>query len=550
MKNLSLIIFFFVITESNLFAQDGSLDSTFGTNGMVTLDINSGSSDYSTDIVVQADEKILVFGTAADNFIVTRHNINGDPDSTFGINGIATIDIGGSETPVKFGLQSDEKIIIMGTAYIGSDLNLVLARLKTDGSIDSTFGTNGVVTSTFGYESYGFNDLQIQQDNKIVVSGTVANYSTPELYNVIVLRYTENGNPDNSFGTNGSATIDFNSNYNEKGYVALQSNGKLIVLTNTYNSGIVKAALARLNSNGILDNSFGTNGKIILNSISGNDYWNCIVTQSDDKIIIGGKSNDGNNNVFALMRLTQAGMLDNTFSGTGIVTTSFANNNASGNDCTIQTDGKILLAGYLEDINFNYSFAIARFDTSGNLDTTFDSDGKQSFSFNPSPPTSDQCKAVTMQNDGKILMTGGVGDFSTGDFGIARLIGSTTNSSVVVSIKIFLEGPYNSPNMNASLTIPTTSPYQEDPETVSSIPNISGNEVVDWVLVQLRDQNNETNILESQSAFLLQDGTVVDVDGSNPVQFSQPGNTSYYIAVKHRNHLAVMSANPVQLTAN
>ena len=100
--------------------------------------------------------------------------------------------------------------------------------------------------------------------------------------------------------------------------------------------------------------------------------------------------------------------------------------------------------------------------------------------------------------------------------------------------------------MNVNLILPTTSPYSADPETVTSIPFISGNEVVDWVLVELRDKNNSSTILESQSAFILQDGTIVDLDGANPVHFTFPTD-DYFISLKHRNHLGVMSATAISL---
>ncbi|MEE9431200.1 MAG: right-handed parallel beta-helix repeat-containing protein [Melioribacteraceae bacterium] len=119
-------------------------------------------------------------------------------------------------------------------------------------------------------------------------------------------------------------------------------------------------------------------------------------------------------------------------------------------------------------------------------------------------------------------------------------------SEIDLSLTIMLEGPYSTPEMNASLTVPFDSPYTEDPETVNPIPNISGNEVVDWVLVELRDETNSSIVLESQSAFVLKDGSVVGLDGVSPVHFtSSSGN--YFVSVKHRNHLAVMSASAVGL---
>ncbi len=129
--------------------------------------------------------------------------------------------------------------------------------------------------------------------------------------------------------------------------------------------------------------------------------------------------------------------------------------------------------------------------------------------------------------------------------GTPPFIGADEPDGVSVSLTIMLEGPYNSPIMNASLTLPTLSPYG-DGESVTSIPNIAGNEVVDWVQVELRDENNSSTVLESQSAFVLQDGSVVDLDGISPVHFIQSSG-NYFISVKHRNHLAVISSSPITI---
>jgi hypothetical protein len=117
--------------------------------------------------------------------------------------------------------------------------------------------------------------------------------------------------------------------------------------------------------------------------------------------------------------------------------------------------------------------------------------------------------------------------------------------NIIAQIKVLLEGPYNEiDNMTTSLntSIPLDSPYSEDPRTVSEIP---GN-AVDWILVELRDKNDNTKVLASKSAFLLQDTTIRDLNGISPLSFTLPAD-EYYIVIKHRNHLSVMSANPISI---
>lgn len=121
-----------------------------------------------------------------------------------------------------------------------------------------------------------------------------------------------------------------------------------------------------------------------------------------------------------------------------------------------------------------------------------------------------------------------------------------SNNNIYANLKVFLEGPFdiNSNLMELTLSnVPKSSPYIEDQRSVNDVPS----NVVDWVLVQLRDKTNPTNILASRSAFLLDNGQIVDLNGIDPVSFSLESN-QYYVSVKHRNHLAVMSSEPIDLS--
>ncbi len=122
---------------------------------------------------------------------------------------------------------------------------------------------------------------------------------------------------------------------------------------------------------------------------------------------------------------------------------------------------------------------------------------------------------------------------------------SMGNSTVLADIKVFLEGPYNGTNMDINLKnnnlIPLTSPYSEDPRSVTAIPD----NIVDWVLVELRESANGPAVT-SKSAFLRNDGKIVGDDGNSKITLNKSAG-NYYIVVKHRNHLAAMSANAVAL---
>ncbi len=547
---------FLLFCASLVFPQDGSLDTSFDTDGKVTTDFSQGnnsSDDNGNSIAIQPDGKIIVAGTmfnGSDNdFALTRYNSDGSLDNTFNGNGKLNTDIivdtfGGNEDEVyDVAIQSDGKIVVVGyTSTTASGIDyFAVVRYNPDGSLDSLFSNDGMTTVSFGTDYQQASGVVIQPDGKIVVVGNVENFDTGAI-DFAVARYNTDGSLDNTFDGDGTLTTDFNNGGNDLARdVAIQSDGKIVVVgyTDDFIDGDI--ALARYNTDGSLDTSFDTDGKLTTDFGVGYDYGYAVTIQSDGKILVAGQVSDASLDNFGLVRYNTDGSFDTSFDLDGKVLTNFTSY-SYGYDMALQSDGKILVGGttYNPTLTKNV-FAIAKYNSDGSLDTSFNSTGKVTTSFSSGDADG---RGIALQSDGKILLAGTSYNGSNDDFAIVRY-NNSISTSISVDIKVFLEGPYNSPNMNASLTVPTTSPYSEDPETVGSIPNIPGNEVVDWVLVQLRDQNDASNILESQSAFILQDGTIVDVDGSSPVQFSQPGNSSYYIAVKHRNHLAVMSNMPV-----
>ena len=442
------------------------------------------------------------------------------------------------------------KIIIFGSLTNAFPNELFLVKLKNNGDLDSTFGNNGIVLTNIGNDAQSAGGIKLQEDGKIIISGTTENYS-PWNSDILLIRFNNDGSPDNTFRNNsqllinideveGNPTLDYGIE------ILLQTSGKIIVIGSTDISGS-KVVLMRLNSDGSVDTTFGTNGYVFDFFSTTYDLFTCAAIQDDDKIIVGGQSG-GSSTKFALIRFEVNGAIDNSFGTSGKVMNTVDNFSAYAKDIVIQNDGKILLAGSIIDNTFNYAFAVARYNYDGSLDTSFDTDGEKSFSFNSLFPPND-ASCVALQSTGKILIGGSVNNNSNMDIGIARLNSTQVITQIQLSLKVNLEGPYNTTNMISAITIPFDSPYSEDLETVNPIPIISGNEIVDWVLVQLRDENNSSIIMESQSAYLLQDGSIVNLDGNTPVSFTQPAG-NYFVAVKHRNHLSIMSAAPVSFTTN
>jgi uncharacterized delta-60 repeat protein len=224
-------------------------------------------------------------------------------------------------------------------------------------------------------------------------------------------RYQTDGSIDTSFGDNGRAPFGGNARS-----VAVQSDGKIVVAGHSYNGSNDDFAIARYNANGSLDTSFSGDGKLTTAIGSGNDNGQSVAVQSDGKIVVAGYSYNGSNNDFAVARYNANGSLDTSFDGDGKLTTAFGSRSDEGYGVAVQSDGKLVVAGQSHN-GSNYDFAVARYNANGSLDTSFDGDGKVTTAFGSS---TDGGYSVAVQSDGKIVVAGSSYTGSNYDFAVAQ----------------------------------------------------------------------------------------------------------------------------------
>ncbi len=359
---LFLIFTVLFILANFIYSQDGSFDTTFDLDGQLVTDIN-GEWDSCNDILVQNDDKIIAVGTSGNDLAVLRYDLNGNFDLTFGTGGIKLVSLAGSPYPNKSVIQSDGKIIIFGSLTNAFPNELFLVKLKNNGDLDSTFGNNGIVLTNIGNDAQSAGGIKLQEDGKIIISGTTENYS-PWNSDILLMRFNNDGSPDNTFGNNGQLLINIdevegNPTLDYGIEILLQTSGKIIVIGSTDISGS-KVVLMRLNSDGSVDTTFGTNGYVFDFFSTTYDLFTCAAIQDDDKIIVGGQSG-GSSTKFALIRFEVNGAIDNSFRDLRKVMNTVDNFSAYAKDIVIQNDGKILLAGSIIDNTFNYAFAVARY---------------------------------------------------------------------------------------------------------------------------------------------------------------------------------------------
>lgn len=230
--------------------KNGSLDTSFGRKGRVTTDFHA--FDSGRGVVLQTDGRMVAAGVAGGDvheggnpvFAIARYKPNGSLDPSFGAGGTVTTPAGAGSA---LALQPDGKIVVGGSA---------LVRYKPDGSLDPSFGTGGTV-STPNFQAGG---IVLQPDGKIVAAGRTRT-GTQDHTKLALLRYEPNGSMDASFGTGGKVATGFGAAYAEAHAVALQANGKLVVVGDSGTGR--KFVLARYNSDGSLDSTFGTGGKVV-----------------------------------------------------------------------------------------------------------------------------------------------------------------------------------------------------------------------------------------------------------------------------------------------
>jgi uncharacterized delta-60 repeat protein len=406
-------------------AAAGDLDPRFG-NGGVTFTDFSQTTELAYSVAVQPDGKIVLCGQSGVSpnlhSALARYDRSGRLDATFGTSGKVTIAFNSvSDYLYAVAIQPDGKIVAAGSTNTTSFL---VARFNADGSLDQAFGTNGSVGTTFGDQSAEARGGVVQADGKIIAVGVSGAGSYSELNDFVLARYNSDGSLDQSFATGGKVRTHFpgvDNTGSTATSVALQSDGKLVVGGYRKQSDRTphEFALARYNSNGTLDSTFGQAGKVMTRLGLGDAYSFGIVLQSNGRIVLAGYSSTTLDHDFSLVGYTANGALDSTFGNGGIVTTDFS----GGTDdiayaITKQSDGKLVVAGRTGEYPEN-DFALARYSSDGQLDQTFGVAGKVVSDFS----SIDEAFGVAFQN-GKIVVAGIA--FPNGanlDFAVARYLG-------------------------------------------------------------------------------------------------------------------------------
>ncbi|HYV94293.1 MAG TPA: T9SS type A sorting domain-containing protein, partial [Chitinophagales bacterium] len=346
---------------------DGTLDNSFGVNGFVNITINNASVGVGTKTIVQPDGKILVNGKHYINYLpvftMFRLNSDGTFDAQFGDSGMVVINFGLTESVEDIVLQPDGKIVAAAGSWGHIDNSTLIVRLNSDGTIDSTFGTNGATEITGIYQDDDKHTLSLLDDGKILLSGlSVLFANSIDDTNIALARLNSDGTIDSGFGTNGMTVTDSYNGFERAIAMNVLQDGKILIAG--AGCGLpYPLFLEKYNADGTLDSSFGING-ILLKDLNGISFsYNHFMVQPDGKILLAG-IHAANLDDFAIVRLMPGGEVDSTFGNGGIIFIAMNTNYMYNYDVPsyifMQPDGKIVVTGtsYAEG---NGQFAIARF---------------------------------------------------------------------------------------------------------------------------------------------------------------------------------------------
>ncbi len=460
----------------------GTLDTSFGGGAGIVI-TNLGGTDHAYSVTIQSDGKILVAGDCDGDFALVRYNADGTLDTSFGGgDGIVIKTLGGKDVAYSVAIQSDGKIVVAGYCDVDNE-NLALVRYNADGTLDTSFGGgDGIVTTGLGGSERAYS-VAIQSDGKIVVAG----YSNASgTYDFALVRYNADGTRDTTFG-GGDGIVTTGLGASDYGFsVAIQSDGKIVVAG--FSSG--KFAVVRYNADGSLDTSFGGGDGIVTTNAGGYDEGHSVAIQSDGKIVVAGYSNASGTYDFALVRYNADGTRDTTFGGgDGIVTTGLGAS-GYGRSVAIQSDGKIVVAGY-SNASGSYDFAVVRYNADGSLDTNFSDDGKLTTDLGGS----DYGRSVAIQSDGNIVVAG----YSGTDLAVVRYTGTSQDADLTPNTITFDVIPVDDADPFAGADAFTTTEDTALSGTVAGNDSVGVDAPATWS--KLTDPTNGTLVFNDDGTF-------------------------------------------------
>jgi uncharacterized delta-60 repeat protein len=345
----------------------------------------------------------------------------GDLDTTFGTGGKVTTHIGagndyGGAVVRAVVVDAQGRIVVVGQETVDGDYGGAVARYTPSGKLDTSFSSNGIAVTPLD-ETWG---VAVDSTGRIVVAGSSYRVGHDDF---AVVRYTSAGVLDTTFGTGGIVTTDIGSG-TEAGYgVVVDSQGRIVVAGESQNDSDNDFAVVRYTSAGDLDTTFGTGGKVTTAIGDGSDIGFGVAVDSQGRVVVAGYSRNGSQQSdtdFAVVRYTSAGELDTSFSTDGKLTTDIGTVDELGHAMGVDSQGRVVVAGYSEN-GTDVDFAVVRYTSAGELDTSFGGgDGIVTTDFGAGE---DSGHAVAIDSQDRVVVAGTSYKGGSSDFAVVRYVG-------------------------------------------------------------------------------------------------------------------------------
>ncbi len=402
-------------------AQDFFFDPSFGGTGRVITSISTGDGDRGSSLVMRPDGKIIAaarrgIGGGNNGISVLRFKQDGTLDSTFSMNGIASINVGQSCFPDAVAQQADGKILVGGTTYHPTNFNdLLLARLNADGSTDATFANNGSLAITSPAAQDHITALHTMSDGRFLAMGQFEDA-------FIIMRLLDDGSFDPTFGIAGRVPIHADTIFSGRG-LAVQTDGKILIAGSSLTFQDTNYSVVRLNTDGTFDSSFGNGG--IVRSIDPahfDDVFNLRLLADGRILLVGVRSTLDLQHFSVLIRRANAdGTWDNSFGTNSLTLLPIAGSNVpNANDIVISASGKLFMANAITDsLTLQRSVQFVRLSADGIPDPTFGNGGVLTWTCDGSPGC--ELNDLIVQGDGRITGIGTIGQVNSTDVLTVRL---------------------------------------------------------------------------------------------------------------------------------
>jgi uncharacterized delta-60 repeat protein len=466
MKRIPILLVFLLVSNFS-YAQPEYLDKTFADDGYSVLNPN-GKRIHPYTLQLMPDGRILHGGwkeldASKARFYLMMHKKDGKPDTSFGVDGFRPVSAISGFSAISLAAYPDGRVLVYGSMSEGTSYKSkpFIARFLSDGSPDSSFGKNGIYQEHNCPSDSYFAKVKIHDDGNFTAIGAEQKVgSAPTIFYPMIAKITSDGKQDSSLSTNGYLRIGSES---DTGYIydaVFTKSGGVVIPLSLSESTFGALSMVKCDMKGVIDSSFGTNGRVSMQISDNMDMIRALVETPDQSIVCASIINLQNNYQSILVRFKKDGAFDASFGDFGTAGSLDLVHGNYFDQCILDSNGNIIVTGSLYINTLGYTPAIIRYDRNGKRDSLFGNNGVvigplDSLDFIP---------GIAVQQDGKYVAAGVLAGT---EIGITKYYGmiyrvnngasTTVSQKMSVSSTISLYPTPSTDNCTVTYTLPSSS---------------------------------------------------------------------------------------------